>query len=81
MIDTLRSHPCIVLWTPFNEAWGQHRSMEVGKWAMAYDTTRPINIASGGNFWPVGNIDDAHQYPRPWFSRLTWMLTDASTAS
>jgi beta-galactosidase len=67
MIDTLRSHPCIVLWTPFNEAWGQHRSVEVGKWAVAYDPTRPINIASGGNFYPVGQIVDNHQYPHPGF--------------
>jgi beta-galactosidase len=67
MMDTLRSHPCIVLWTPFNEAWGQHRSMEVGKWASAYDPTRPVNIASGGNFFPVGQIVDNHQYPHPGF--------------
>ena len=35
----------------------------MGKWASGYDPTRQINNASGGNFRPVGNIDDAHQYP------------------
>ena len=41
--------------------------MEVGKMAVAYDSTRPINIASGGNFWPVGDIADEHAYPDPAF--------------
>ena len=67
MIDTLENHPSIVVWVPFNEAWGQHRTIEVGKWAVERDPTRLINIASGGNFWPVGDIVDAHKYPHPGF--------------
>jgi hypothetical protein len=67
MVDHLRDYACIAVWNPFNEAWGQHRSMEVGKMAAAYDRTRPINIASGGNFWPVGDIADEHAYPDPAF--------------
>ena len=67
MVDHLKDQPCIVVWSPFNEAWGQHRTMEVGKMAVAYDKTRPINIASGGNFWPVGDIADEHAYPDPAF--------------
>ncbi|QDT43858.1 Beta-galactosidase [Gimesia alba] len=67
MIDTLENHPCIVVWVPFNEAWGQHRTMEVGKWIVKRDPSRLINIASGGNFWPVGDVVDAHQYPHPGF--------------
>jgi beta-galactosidase len=67
MIDTLHNHPSIVQWIPFNEAWGQHRSVEVGKWTVARDPTRQVNIASGGNFQPVGHIVDAHDYPHPSF--------------
>ncbi|WP_341405572.1 family 43 glycosylhydrolase [Luteolibacter soli] len=67
MIDHLYSHPAIVTWVPFNEAWGQHRTMEVGKWIVPYDPTRQVNIASGGNWWPVGNIVDEHRYPDPGF--------------
>jgi beta-galactosidase len=67
MMDELHNQPCIVVWTPFNEAWGQHRTMEVGKWAMDYDPSRLVNIASGGNFWPVGDIADQHKYPDPGF--------------
>lgn len=67
MMRTLRNHPAIVVWVPFNESWGQHRTMEVGKWAVAFDPSRQINIASGGNFYPVGHIVDHHQYPHPDF--------------
>lgn len=67
MIDQLGSHPCIVIWTPFNEAWGQHRTVEVGKWVTEYDPSRLVNIASGGNFFPVGHIADMHSYPHPVF--------------
>ena len=67
MVDHLRDVPCIAVWSPFNAAWGQHRTMEVGKLTAAYDTTRPINIASGGNFFPIGDIADEHHYPDPGF--------------
>ncbi len=67
MIDNLENHPSIVVWTPFNEAWGQHRTLQVGKWAVERDPSRLINIASGGNFWPVGDVADAHSYPNPEF--------------
>jgi beta-galactosidase len=67
MVDNLRNHPSIVVWVPFNERWAQHRTLEVGEWIMSYDPTRHINIASGGNFFPVGHIADAHRYPEPFF--------------
>ena len=67
MVDTLENHPSIVVWVPFNEAWGQHRTVEVGKWTTQRDPSRLVNIASGGNFWPVGHIVDHHNYPHPDF--------------
>ncbi|OYP35032.1 sulfatase-like hydrolase/transferase [Rhodopirellula sp. MGV] len=67
MVDHLYNHPSIVTWVPFNERWGQHRSMEVGEWIKAYDPSRHINIASGGNFFPVGDMADEHVYPHPDF--------------
>ncbi len=67
MVDSLENHPSIVVWTPFNEAWGQHRTLDVGKWIMERDPTRHVNIASGGNFWPSGHIVDEHRYPHPGF--------------
>ncbi|MBL8817907.1 MAG: hypothetical protein JNL58_17920 [Planctomyces sp.] len=67
MVDLLENHPSIVVWTPFNEAWGQHRTLEVGNWILKRDPTRHVNIASGGNFWPSGHIVDEHRYPHPGF--------------
>lgn len=67
MIDTLYNAPCIVMWVPFNEAWGQHRTMEIGKWTVEYDPSRLVNVASGGNYWPVGHVADHHSYPHPDF--------------
>lgn len=67
MIDLLESHPSIVCWVPFNEAWGQHRTMEVGEWTARRDPSRLVNVASGGNFWPAGDIVDEHRYPHPGF--------------
>ena len=67
MVDHLRDHPCITTWTPFNEAWGQHDTLAMGRMAVDYDDTRLINIASGGNFWEIGDIADEHRYPHPGF--------------
>ncbi len=67
MIYYLESHPSIVCWVPFNEAWGQHKTMETGEWTVKRDPTRHVNVASGGNFWPVGDVVDAHAYPQPRF--------------
>ncbi|MEL6897154.1 MAG: sulfatase-like hydrolase/transferase, partial [Planctomycetota bacterium] len=67
MVDHLDIHPSIVTWVPFNERWGQHRTMDVGKWITQYDPSRLINIASGGNFFAVGDMADEHVYPHPDF--------------
>jgi len=67
MVDLLYNDPSVVVWTPFNERWGQHRTLEVGKWIVNYDPTRSVNIASGGNFFPVGDMADEHSYPDPYF--------------
>ena len=67
MITKLETHPSIVSWVPFNEAWGQHRTMEVGQWTSKRDPSRLNNIASGGNFWPIGDVLDHHAYPHPTF--------------
>ncbi len=67
MIDSLYNAPCIVVWIPFNEAWGQHCTMEIGKWTVEYDPSRLVNVASGGNYWPVGHVADHHSYPHPDF--------------
>jgi beta-galactosidase/beta-glucuronidase len=57
--------PSIVVWVPFNEAWGQFKTAEIVNWTMKEDPSRLVNTASGGNFEPVGDIIDLHNYPEP----------------
>ena len=57
--------PSIVVWVPFNEAWGQFKTADITNWTMQNDPTRLVNSASGGNFEPVGHIIDMHNYPDP----------------
>jgi len=65
IIDATRNFPCIVVWVPFNEGWGQFKTDEIVKWTMAYDPSRLVNAASGGNFSTSGHIMDLHNYPEP----------------
>ena len=65
IINALYNHPCIIVWTPFNEAWGQFKTVEITEWTMKKDPSRLVNSASGGNFYDTGNIVDLHNYPQP----------------
>ena len=65
IIDLLYSNPCVGVWVPFNEAWGQFKTPEIVKWTKEYDPSRLVNPASGGNHYTCGDILDLHNYPRP----------------
>ncbi|GAB1451421.1 glycoside hydrolase family 2 TIM barrel-domain containing protein [Draconibacterium sp.] len=65
IMDYLYSHPSIVVWVPFNEAWGQFKTEEIVRWTKAYDPSRLVNPASGGNHYTVGDMLDLHNYPGP----------------
>ena len=65
IMDATRFFPSIVAWVPFNEAWGQFKTVEITDWVMNYDTTRLVNSASGGNFHFAGHMHDYHHYPQP----------------
>jgi hypothetical protein len=65
IMDANYNFPSIVVWVPFNEAWGQFKTEEITKWTMEYDPSRLVNSASGGNFHEVGHILDLHNYPEP----------------
>ena len=68
IIDFLMPHPAIVVWVPFNEAWGQFKTPEIVQWTKSYDPSRLVNPASGGNHYiDVGDILDIHRYPAPEF--------------
>jgi hypothetical protein len=65
MIDHLRFFPCIVVWVPFNEGWGQHDTNDILKWTKQYDPTRLVNGPSGWADRGFGDMKDAHIYPGP----------------
>ena len=65
IMDDLYNFPSIVVWVPFNEAWGQFKTTEIVNWTMQHDPSRLVNTASGGNFESVGHIIDLHNYPEP----------------
>lgn len=65
IMQDLHNFPSIVVWVPFNEAWGQFKTKEIVEWTMKNDPSRLVNTASGGNFEPVGHIVDLHNYPEP----------------
>lgn len=69
MIDAFRFFPSIVVWVPFNEAWGQFKTVEISNWTSKYDPSRLINPSSGGNFHAVGDMHDLHNYPDPQIHR------------
>lgn len=65
IMDEHMSNPSIVCWVPFNEAWGQFKTEEIVEWTKAYDPSRIVNPASGGNHYQVGDMLDLHNYPGP----------------
>ncbi|MCF7974167.1 MAG: beta-galactosidase [Phycisphaerae bacterium] len=65
MIDALHNFPCIVMWVPYNEGWGQFDTPKVVKWIQEYDPTRPVNEASGWTDRGSGDVSDMHNYPGP----------------
>jgi beta-galactosidase/beta-glucuronidase len=70
IINEFRFFQSIVVWVPFNEAWGQFKTTEIVNLTRELDSSRLINSASGGNFEMegtaiVGDIMDLHNYPDP----------------
>lgn len=71
IINAYKNFQCIVVWVPFNEAWGQFDTPAAVKLTRKLDPTRLINSASGGNFdlsegaEGFGDIIDVHHYPCP----------------
>lgn len=67
ILDQHYSNPCIVVWTPFNERWGQFKTGEIVAYTQDIDNTRLINPASGGNHYKLGEgtFVDEHTYAQP----------------
>lgn len=65
IMDLCVSSPSVVVWVPFNEAWGQFDTEKAAEWTKKYDPSRLVNPASGGNHRACGDILDLHNYPGP----------------
>lgn len=65
IIASLKNFQCIVVWVPFNEAWGQFDTPAVVAFTRGLDPTRLINESSGGNYSFCGDIIDVHHYSCP----------------
>ncbi len=65
IIETFQFFPCIVVWVPFNEGWGQYDAERIAAWTKKLDTTRLVNNASGWFDKKCGDIVDMHNYNGP----------------
>ncbi|MBQ6510339.1 MAG: hypothetical protein IJI07_12765 [Flexilinea sp.] len=63
-VRLLGNHPCICLWTIFNEGWGQFCADEAYDRLKALDDTRFINSTSGWFHRQKSDVDSLHIYFR-----------------
>lgn len=64
-IRYLKSHPSIVTWVLFNEAWGQFNARAATRMVRELDPTRPIDAVSGWYDQRCGDFLSVHNYFRP----------------
>jgi len=64
MIHLLYNYPCIALWTPFNEGWGQFDAEIATERIRALDPDRLINEACGWFDQGGGDLYAIHNYLR-----------------
>ena len=64
MVRLLCSYPCIALWTPFNEGWGQFDAGAATERIRRIDPTRLINEACGWFDQGGGDLFSIHNYLR-----------------
>ena len=62
LVEQLRNVPSLVLWTPFNEGWGQFDAAQAAELIRKLDPERLIDHASGWHDQGVGQIQSLHVY-------------------
>jgi hypothetical protein len=65
VVNAFGNHPCIVMWVPFNEGWGQYDTARIVDLVRQWDPARLIDAASGWHELGVGDVHDIHDYPGP----------------
>ena len=61
-VDLLKNHPSIVVWTIFNEGWGQFNTKDVYERLKQLDESRLIDANSGWIDQGVGDFSSHHVY-------------------
>ena len=64
-VRLLRNHPCVCLWTVFNEGWGQFCADEAYRRLKALDPTRFIDSTSGWFTQRESDVESLHIYFKP----------------
>lgn len=62
MVKHLYNHPCIAVWVPFNEGWGQFDAAKITAKLRGLDKTRLINQACGWFDQKGGDMYSIHNY-------------------
>lgn len=65
-VAALKSHPCVVYWTIFNEGWGQFDSTAAYRKLRSLDASRFIDSTSGWFRCGETDVDSRHVYFGPW---------------
>ncbi len=65
LVEGRHNHPCIVMWVPYNEGWGQWDTPRIVDFIKKLDPTRLVDDASGWADRGVGDVNDLHKYPGP----------------
>ena len=69
MVEHLYNCPCIAMWVPFNEGWGQFEAREAAERIRALDPTRTVDHASGWHDQGAGDVKSLHVYFRAYRHR------------
>ncbi|RYE80103.1 MAG: glycoside hydrolase family 2, partial [Myxococcales bacterium] len=64
-VRLLRNSPCVALWTPFNEGWGQFDANAIAREVKRLDPGRSVNHASGWVDQGGGDVKSVHCYLQP----------------
>ncbi|MBR7060167.1 MAG: glycoside hydrolase family 2, partial [Eubacterium sp.] len=65
MVDLLYNCPCIAMWVPFNEGWGQFDSKKALELLKKWDKTRLVDSASGWHDQGKSDVISKHIYFTP----------------
>ena len=59
------NHPCIVMWIPFNQGWGQYDTVRITALVKQLDPSRLVAGVSGWYDKGGGDVRSQHAYPTP----------------